>query len=330
MPRQLPENLENLLKQTSRAFYLSLSILPIYSRYPLSLAYLLARTADTVADSEADDSVERIAVLRMLQDALTELPKALPQELERFHPVHPGEYSLLKNVREIYREIHTCEPDQRASITEVVKTLIEGMIWDQELFTNGDVSHGLNDDQLDKYTYLVAGCVGPFWSTMCAGGNPHLSVFSSDRAQVVSVEFGKSLQWVNILRDIPKDQIEGRYYLPPMDSPEFSERLHTCAQRALVAFGHAVEYPGYFPVSFFRDRLAVIMPLVLGLRTLEKLFRAGGPRPHQRITVTRFEVFCWLAVGVFLSFLEPALRAVLNRLHERAESALENWRTQNV
>ncbi len=42
--------LNDLLKRTSRSFYLTLRVLPAAVRPQIGLAYLLARTTDTVAD----------------------------------------------------------------------------------------------------------------------------------------------------------------------------------------------------------------------------------------------------------------------------------------
>jgi len=42
----------DLLKATSRSFYLTLRVLPAAVRSQIGLAYLLARTTDTIADTE--------------------------------------------------------------------------------------------------------------------------------------------------------------------------------------------------------------------------------------------------------------------------------------
>jgi farnesyl-diphosphate farnesyltransferase len=49
---QVPRPLTDLLKATSRSFYLTLRVLPAAVRPQISLAYLLARTTDTIADTE--------------------------------------------------------------------------------------------------------------------------------------------------------------------------------------------------------------------------------------------------------------------------------------
>ncbi len=48
----MPIALNDLLKATSRSFYLTLRVLPGAMRLQISLTYLLARTTDTIADTE--------------------------------------------------------------------------------------------------------------------------------------------------------------------------------------------------------------------------------------------------------------------------------------
>ena len=49
----------NLLKATSRSFYLTLRVLPARVRPQIGLAYLLARTTDTIADTEIIPPAQR-------------------------------------------------------------------------------------------------------------------------------------------------------------------------------------------------------------------------------------------------------------------------------
>src|SRR3954447_22498343 len=55
-----------LLRSVSRSFYLSLRFLPKPLRDPLSLAYLLARATDTIADTPGGPVTLRIEALRTL------------------------------------------------------------------------------------------------------------------------------------------------------------------------------------------------------------------------------------------------------------------------
>ena len=52
MAPSTPELLTTLLREVSRSFYLTMRVLPSAIRPQIGLAYLLARTADTIADTE--------------------------------------------------------------------------------------------------------------------------------------------------------------------------------------------------------------------------------------------------------------------------------------
>ncbi len=59
-----------ILRSVSRSFYLSLRILPRPLRDPLSLAYLLARATDTIADTPVPPAELRIEALQNLAWAI--------------------------------------------------------------------------------------------------------------------------------------------------------------------------------------------------------------------------------------------------------------------
>ena len=68
-----------LLKSVSRSFYLTLRILPAGMRDPIGLAYLLARAADTIADTSLISPQRRLELLLSLR-ALAKAGRALPPE----------------------------------------------------------------------------------------------------------------------------------------------------------------------------------------------------------------------------------------------------------
>src|SRR2546427_10732394 len=61
--------LGDLLRQVSRSFYLSLAVLPRPLREPIGLAYMLARAADTVADTRLIKCEGRLGHLETLRRA---------------------------------------------------------------------------------------------------------------------------------------------------------------------------------------------------------------------------------------------------------------------
>ena len=62
------ELLGPLLKSVSRSFYLTLRILPAGMRDPIGLAYLLARAADTIADTSVISPQKRMRLLLSLRE----------------------------------------------------------------------------------------------------------------------------------------------------------------------------------------------------------------------------------------------------------------------
>ncbi len=59
-----------ILRSVSRSFYLSIRFLPVQLREPVALAYLLARTTDTVADTAQISGTVRAETLKMLSNGI--------------------------------------------------------------------------------------------------------------------------------------------------------------------------------------------------------------------------------------------------------------------
>jgi len=61
------------------------------------------------------------------------------------------------------------------------------------------------------------GCVGEFWTRICRAHLFPTAVLDDAFLLSNGVRFGKGLQLVNILRDLPVDLRHGRCYLPSVD-----------------------------------------------------------------------------------------------------------------
>src|SRR6185436_7532720 len=70
MSPDAPPLLTSLLEQVSRSFYKTLWVLPRSVRQQISLAYLLARITDTIADTELLPLEQRLNALRQFRDRL--------------------------------------------------------------------------------------------------------------------------------------------------------------------------------------------------------------------------------------------------------------------
>ncbi len=93
--------LGDLLKATSRSFYLTLNVLPTRVRPQIGLAYLLARTTDTIADTEIVPPGQRYEALQNLRERILGHTSA-PLHFDEFvrQQGSPAEKSLLEKVEE--------------------------------------------------------------------------------------------------------------------------------------------------------------------------------------------------------------------------------------
>ena len=211
-------SLQSLLRDTSRSFYLTLRILPRAVRPQIGLAYLLARTTDTIADTELVPLEARLRALADLRDRIMGAPSPA-LNLAQLSPSQTSEPErlLLDRVEETLRIFNGLAEEDKRLIREVLNTIISGQELDLKRF---GPPHPPNpraletEAELDDYTYRVAGCVGEFWTRLCRA---HLFPGARvDDAMLLrdGIRFGKGLQLVNILRDLPADLRKGRCYIP--------------------------------------------------------------------------------------------------------------------
>src|SRR6185503_14405589 len=99
-------------------------------------------------------------------------------------------------------------------------------------------------DNLEDYIYLVAGCVGEWWTRICFQIYKKYSREPEEDLTVMASAFGKGLQLVNILRDMPADLRAGRCYLPGDELRAASVDVASLAEKPAAAqpvFDHWLE-----------------------------------------------------------------------------------------
>jgi farnesyl-diphosphate farnesyltransferase len=291
----------DLLAQVSRSFYLSLAILPRPLREPLGLAYLLARAADTVADTRLIARAQRIRHLEALRTAYAGAP-ADGQQLAAVAAAaaprqqHAAERRLLERVGEALARVQALPDSDRDEVRRVLDTLTSGMLFDLTRFPGEDAAALTaleTADELDRYMYLVAGCVGPFWTALHVAHRPRLRGWDLAAMSEHGVRFGKALQMTNVLRDVPRDLRHGRCYLPadelarlglaprdlldPARTPRARPLLRRLLDVALAHYDVGWRYTLAIPRPEWRMRLACAWPLLIGLATLGEL--AAHPDP---------------------------------------------------
>src|SRR5882757_6691442 len=104
-------NLNDLLKPTSRSFYLTLRVLPSAVRSQIGLAYLLARTTDTIADTEIIPPAQRIQALQILRERILG-SRAQTGNIADFaeHQGSPAEKLLLEKIEDSLALMQTLSP----------------------------------------------------------------------------------------------------------------------------------------------------------------------------------------------------------------------------
>ncbi len=306
-----------ILKSVSRSFYLTIRFLPRPLREPVSLAYLLARATDTIADTATIPAAVRLTTLRGFARVIAgELEfAALADSLRNFAALQsdPHERTLIEKLHECIDWLARLGPADRDEIRGVLRTIVRGQELDLERFADpvSPSSPGTAAD-LHEYTHLVAGCVGEFWTKL---GFRHLRSFaerSSDEMTKLGIEYGKGLQLINVLRDRDTDLQNGRDYLPAEELAEASleEVFLRWLEHAEKGLEAGIEYST--ALTNWRIRFATALPALIGARTIA-LLRAAGP-VAPKIKVSRKEVRRMLLAGALATTNPLALRALFDRL----------------
>ncbi len=299
-----------LLKSVSRSFYLTIRILPARIQAPIGLAYLLARASDTIADTaEASEPVRLhhlAAFGKMIRDGASE---GLPELQREIQPPDPGERELIAKLDRCFAWLVTLPESDRREIAGVMEKIIHGQTLDLQRFPKGDGVIALQTAaELDEYTYLVAGCVGEFWTRICLAHLPQYSRASESELLRLGVNYGKGLQLVNILRDIPADRRAGRCYLP---ADELRAANSTPAKPAREVFDRwhqrAVEHleDGRRYLAALRParlRIGCFLPWYLGVETLRLLNERPPLETEEKIKVPRSTVRAALLRAPLVAF----------------------------
>lgn len=332
------ELLTDLLEEVSRSVYLTLRVLPKSIRPQIGLAYLLARTTDTIADTEIVAVEQRLKMLQALRERILET-SSQPLNFGELaqHQGSPAERVLLEKCEASLALLQAQSAADQALIREVLDVITSGQELDLKRFgsaaaksTQSDakdqgssVSAVLQRDktesrstkvialetdaELDDYTYRVAGCVGRFWTRICLAHQFQPRQIDSVAFEELGVRFGKGLQLVNILRDIPADLARGRCYMPaeklaaiglsPEDlllsenEPKFRPLYNQYLDLMESHLAAGWEYTNVIPFGQVRLRLGCAWLILIGLKTISRLRCDNVLDPRVRIKISRPEVW---------------------------------------
>jgi farnesyl-diphosphate farnesyltransferase len=313
--------LGDLLRRVSRSFYLTLAVVPAPVRDQIGLAYLFARAADTIADTDLIEPSRRLDLLRRFR-AQFDFPSADRDALRAIQAaLIPGradssERALLERLEDCFHLAERLTRADRDRIARVLRTLTQGMEMDLTRFVSdrpGGLAALETEEDLDRYTYYVAGCVGEFWTEMTCAHLPALAQWDVPVMAAEGVRFGKGLQLTNVLKDVAKDLARGRCYLPksllkeaglaPADllRRESLPALRPVLNRLIAAaVGHLDRgwlYTMAIPRREVRLRLACMWPILIGGRTLERI--SGSPDlldPRAAVKIPKGQVYRIMAM----------------------------------
>lgn len=328
--------LTDLLRRVSRSFYLTLNVLPKPVRHQIGLAYLLARASDTIADTELLPADQRLALLDAYGYAVQSQTASAPS-MNAFikKQADDSEAELLRVCHQAIQVLRDSAEEDRVLIREVLDIIISGQKLDLKRFHSSKDSKIVSletPDDLNDYTYRVAGSVGAFWTRMCLAHLKGQTGESSEEMERLGIRFGQGLQLVNILRDFQKDLSIGRCYFPRQlwestgwrpEAPDphneaFKELWQNHVHLAVNCLTDGWRYTMALPTSWTRVRLSCSWPILLGIRTISMM--TSPPLPNTQPTkVVRAEVY----EIMLRTMLSAPFPGVWNKFFERLHAQVE-------
>ena len=304
---QSDNTLQNrLLQGVSRTFALTIPVLPVGLREPVSNGYLLCRIIDTIEDDPAlnlqqkrefsnqftrvvngDESAENFAreLAKILSDITT-----------------PAEHELIQLTPAVINITHSFNTQQREALSTCVRVMAEGMLHFQKKDTNA----GLDDmAEMEHYCYVVAGVVGEMLSKLFCDYSPNIAAHKQEM-MTLSKRFGQGLQMTNILKDIWDDNKRGACWLPQsifnecgfdlknlkpgQKSIEFERGLSQLIAIAHKQLNDALEYTLLIPRNETGIRNFCLWALGMAILTIRKLNKHKDFNEGQQVKITRRSV----------------------------------------
>ncbi|GIO23314.1 squalene/phytoene synthase family protein [Oceanobacillus sp. J11TS1] len=196
----LEKDAMKVLKQTSRTFYIPIKLLNKTLRKTVGSAYLCMRAVDEIEDHEEMDAEVKkhllIETSRLLKEDV--FPREAYQQL-----VAPHENELPEVTLRLADWIDFCPEAIQQKVKESTSEMAEGMAKWVEKEWNVETK-----EDLDEYTYYVAGLVGVMLSDIW----DWYDGTKTDRD--LAIGYGRGLQAVNILRNMDEDAERGVGFFP--------------------------------------------------------------------------------------------------------------------
>ena len=318
------------LRSVSRSFYLSIRFLPVQLREPIALAYLFARATDSVADTPGISVPLRIETLKMLSNGIqgNASREVVVDLIASFVPLQENmsERQLLESLPDCLSWFNQMEQANRKDIRVVLEKITHAQMLDLKRFHNRQEIRALGTAaDLDEYTYLVAGCVGEFWTRLCFRHVRNFAKLSEDEMLALGKRYGMALQLINVLRDAGSDLRAGRCYFPEyelnaahltasqiLSEPErFHPIYRTWMERAKAGLECGIQYS--HAIENRRVRAATVLPALIGARTLALLEEVGTGALQRTVKVPRRVVRAMILSLAFSVASRRVIAAIFSR-----------------
>lgn len=195
-------NALEILKETSRTFYIPISLLPDQLQSAVASAYLCMRAIDEVEDSDILDVETKARLLRSMSLHL-----------------QSQNYNFQENpFNKSFQPYQDVLPEVTLRISEwslLADNSIAPRIWDATAAMADRMAYWAENDwqiqtkeDLDRYTFSVAGAVGLLLSDLWNWYDGT----ATNRSQAIG--FGRGLQAVNIIRNRKEDLNRGVDFFP--------------------------------------------------------------------------------------------------------------------
>lgn len=188
-----------MLKETSRTFFIPISFLEPALKKTVGSAYLCMRAIDEIEDHpELPDEVK----IRLLNETSKMLQ--LPFDRTAYEALlKPYEHILPEVSLRLADWISVCPPEIAGKVLESTSEMAEGMAkWVERKFVIQ------TREDLDDYTYYVAGLVGTMLSDLWKWHD------NTETDRELAIGFGRGLQAVNMLRNLDEDRERGVSFVP--------------------------------------------------------------------------------------------------------------------
>ena len=189
--KQLYKDAMNMLKKTSRTFYIPITLLGSTLRRTVGSAYLCMRAIDEIEDHPTLDAKHKEDLLRQTSDLLY----ANSFDEEKYLTLLAPHQEILPEVSlRLGDWIRVCPEEIAQKVKESTGKMATGMAeWVKKDF------QVQTKEDLDDYTYYVAGLVGEMLSDIWYWYD------GTKTDHTLAVGYGRGLQAVNILRNEAED-----------------------------------------------------------------------------------------------------------------------------